>query len=283
MNPETTILSLPNELISIILDFVLASDVPVHLEHFMSLGQQYKAYKATEHDAGNSVSTRIKTAKDRWEGATQTPCSTALDSSWHSLSNFHHLDWFLQQMDPSQTQHFLDWVIVNSTCRRLRTIGKESFFSTKTFVFTNRLFAAFCEGNAKNLSCADQTSALEYITKVIVHMKPVSVASQFLCLPKYQRFGRLRQMSIQPGVRGDESIKSLNAAASKWNPLPKELFDLLRGIGLRVEKLDLGLLYSEGDRVRQVQMEALAQEVYPWLRIVASRKAKKEKLESRIS
>ncbi|KAJ2991680.1 hypothetical protein NUW58_g2433 [Xylaria curta] len=84
-----------------------------------------------------------------------------------------------------QSTHLNDWCIANRTSRRIRTMGREAFFSSKVFTvsssFPNKLrngtFSAF--GNA-----FQQRLALRYIRYIVFEDAATTKPTLFLELPK---------------------------------------------------------------------------------------------------
>ena len=115
---------IPREILCRILDYTMASEVPLDLDVFLSLG---------------------------WRcGIGQFPMS----SSWKS--------WYPEGQYYSQKEHFLDWVSVNGTCRAFRAYGTPAFFAHKIVTITYPLFTSlyqwFLRGSGRSCPNSDNHS-----------------------------------------------------------------------------------------------------------------------------
>lgn len=80
-------------------------------------------------------------------------------------------------------------------------------------------------------------------------------------------------MSIQTSNFNDQIPGNLHPTILKRYSLRKEFTRLLRGIGLRVDQLQMDVLSDHEETEYRHQMEELADEAYPCLRIVSALKA----------
>ncbi|MCJ1424068.1 hypothetical protein MMC29_001955 [Sticta canariensis] len=205
-------------------------------------------------------------AKNRGEKSCEVEnlCS---ESSTPACSEGRSLD----QLDPGQIEHFRDWLLINSTCRRFRALGKRAFFSEKMFILRPQFLMNLFARTTKNISSENIATALAWIRHVIA---PV-LASQFMILPQYNALQRLRSLSIQPHRRDANIFSTLNIPTRKRKPLPEELSSLLRHLGLRVDQLQMDLLYDASAREHLLQMKCLTLQVYPYLRVFSAHKNRK--------
>ena len=232
--------SLPDELISQILVYAMETETFVDLEHIFQ--------------APKSVRPKHLQKSGRYANVTFVS----------SLLNL----W--------QQAHVRDWLAVNSTCRRWRRLGKPLFFASKTFLLTPSMLDRLCAKTAAELSIADQITAQEHISRVVVPMSFYSAGSMLQQLPTFCGLERLKKLSL---LRYGLISSMLAERDLNREPLPEELRDLLRQIGMRVEDLDMGILYDgrdEGVRAerRRYMIRALAEEAYPVLRHVAAIKGR---------
>lgn len=194
--------------------------MPVHLEHFLEVGRQFR---------------KICHAND-----TKNPGPSASTSS--EL-------WFLDQLEPGQMEHFQDWLLINSTCRRFRAWGKEAFFGEKVFVVRPEFLKTL---TGKTLEpCASET----------------------LVLPQFHALQRLRSMSIQISGLNQQILGNWHPTILKRYSLRKEFTRLLRGSGLRVDQLQMSVLSNHNETKYRHRMEDLADQAYPCLRIVSMLRA----------
>ena len=152
--PQTSyppLLTMPNEILSKILVHTTQSKVPIYLRHFLDLGHKFQFCKAdkAEHDSKSQSGQQL-----------QLLPSNALT---------HSKEWFLAELDPSQKEHFLDWLVVNSTCHRFRALEKTTFFSEKTFVIAPSLVPTLQDRNGitKHFNIAGIVLAFASIRHII--------------------------------------------------------------------------------------------------------------------
>ncbi|KAL9126575.1 MAG: hypothetical protein Q9217_004389 [Psora testacea] len=249
-----SLLTLPDEILSKVLALVSASKVPVHLQHFLDVGQKL----------GES-------------------CSTVVSASIE--------DRFLDELHMSQKEHYLDWIMANGVCRRLRACGLEAFFSTKSFMIALPLLKSIEDESVTNLSSDSRAAVLSSIRHVIVPLPTYSVASHVTRLPVYNAFQRIRILSLQPAIRDDSDLfQFLEIVATyprrppgpylrivKQHPAPQDLVNLLQGIGLDVARFKVNLLVDDSDERRRLIIDDLGKQVYSYLRFLGEQKAKRRK------
>lgn len=110
---------LPDELMKSIIDHVMTKEQPFWLQHCIELPRHRMAN--TDHDWD-------------WLGP-----SLRVDRSSVRYSRADVQEKLTAAVHPTQADHLRDWRIVNSTCRRIRSLGKESFFSSKRIVLSFEL------------------------------------------------------------------------------------------------------------------------------------------------
>ena len=94
-----------DELVQKILEFAMLSKSPFYLDEFL------RASKEAEHNRVGKT-------------------SHGKNGSAKSLSPSDNL---YDCLDATQQIHLRDWRLINGTCKRFRRLGKEAFFSCKTF------------------------------------------------------------------------------------------------------------------------------------------------------
>lgn len=170
---------------------------------------------------------------------------------------------------------FFDWLPINGTCQHFRSLGKAHLFSEKTFIISPALLRNLEEKKVRILTVADTNRALSLITSVNVPISPVGAGSSFLGLERYQRLlPRLHTLKIQPRTPESAILHALNSKEMGSHTLPETLTELLTGIGLDLETIRTCLLYRNDKVSKQEQIACLQDHVYPFLRILADRKAK---------
>ncbi|MCJ1263455.1 hypothetical protein MMC22_003325 [Lobaria immixta] len=175
-------------------------------------------------------------------------------------------------LNPRQQEHFEDWLLINSTCRAFRAWGKELFFSEKVFVIRPSLMKTLC-GATPRIIPENLSIARACIRHVIAPSRG-DAASQFIILPRYHTLQNLRSLSIQLCRRPSEILSISNLSTVKRKPLPEEFSTLLGNIGLRVDQLQVDLLYVADEGELQTQIECLPTFVYPYLRTLSAWRAK---------
>lgn len=238
--------------------------MPVHLEHFPQLGrwlQNLRNGNCTDNTGPISVSAGLESCflDDLDPGPSAWACSES---------------WFLNNLDRGQLEHFRDWLLVNSTCRSFRAWGKKVFFSEKIFVIRPQFIKTLCGEPAKSMSVENIATARACIRHVVVPSPYCSAASHLMCLSRFHTLQRLCSLSIQPGCNPSDTLLSLKVRSFKRNPLPEELLGLVQGIGLRVDQLQMNLLYENNEGTHRYHMQRLADSVYPSLRILSAWKTK---------
>ena len=153
-SPSTELMCLPNENLSTILAYAMVTTEPVDLPSCIHKGRNH------------------------WE---KPPRDAGLYEKW------------LDQLDDSQKRHQVDWIMVNSTSRRFRNVGKEAFFTNKIFALGCREIGQMEKGNLVGLGTLNTGIAVSRITAVqaLVPGKGISV------LPRFTLFPRLRTLQFQ--------------------------------------------------------------------------------------
>ena len=94
----------------------------------------------------------------------------------------------------TQTEHMKHWIFVNSTGRRIRSIGKEAFFRTRAFAMSPAFVDQLRRGTCAAMSPKDQALALHWISDVWFLGEEASSHSYFMKLPIHVRsFPALRR------------------------------------------------------------------------------------------
>ena len=263
-DPRTTLATLPVEIQLKIFRYVMASDAPVDLQEFVELGRELQSSREARSESyteGESV------ALEEQRLSTQESQSF---TTWAP----HHI--FFTELHPSQKKHYLDWLLVNSTCRRFRELGKVAFFSEKCFILRPFFLSVLSHGRAKNLSVADTATALTQIRHVIAPLAFDCNARDFRTLSRCHALSCMKVLSIQHRTY-EAIIRSLGrpavvdlAAVDRILP-PQELLDFLPDLGLRVDQVHVDLIV-DGDKDI---VEHLTSEVYPGLRKSAAQEARR--------
>jgi hypothetical protein len=178
-----------------------------------------------------------------------------------------------------QPIHRTDWITINSTSRRIRTFGKISFFSIKTFAihkdFPERLKRRN-PTNIKGMTLDDQALALSYIRDIIIVNPEQARPTTILTLPKtIAAFPCLRRCTLLYGFtvhdgeyKGAASdVEFITAAFILGRPVPAEMQEYMADIGVsRSFRLDEAM----GSRFNlQSHRNLMEANIYPVLRVRA--------------
>ncbi|MCJ1463874.1 hypothetical protein MMC07_002483 [Pseudocyphellaria aurata] len=210
--PPSAISLVPPEICSHILRQLMSSAMPVDLENFLTIGQRYR---------------RVR----KWlEGQGADNCEI---SAWSK-------QYFLDRLDPTQMEHYEDWVVINSTCRAFRTCGRKAFFSTKTFVISPEFLHVLRIPAAQSISAGKslKVTALANIRQVVVPIEycwpPI-----LKLIPDFHAFARFRSLTIEPHHGGYHCGSKALVASAKRGPLPESVSSVLRSNGLRLDDLQV--------------------------------------------
>ena len=239
-SPASRLQLLPGELLTEIMSYAMASDEPVFFWLFRNLTRSYRFYDLQQQRGYNkSYNTRSRVLPE------------------------------------SQQQHLLAWLSVTGICHRLRECGIPAFFREKSFVVPPSMLRNILDGKVQS-SYLDL--AMDCIRKVVVPVRSFCSGSDFMILPKYHRFSRLSAMTIRAPDE-QELIPDEWMKEKLWplmeTPTPKELHDVLRQLGLRLDitKLKLEIEDHEKSLVPSL-IETIEQWVYPALRTLIQQRAK---------
>jgi hypothetical protein len=167
-----------------------------------------------------------------------------------------------------QPVHRMDWIAINSTTRRIRTLGKVSFFSIKTFAIHKDLPARLQrnEPNAINgMMLHDQALALPYIRDIIFVDSKHTSPSFFLTLPKtLAAFPSLRRCTLLFGF-DRRYVEEITKAFLLSRPIDFELREYMVAIGMPQHfKLEETIGLNAKWEEHKTTME---KHVYPMLRL----------------
>lgn len=216
----------------------------------------------------------------------------------------------LWKLLPSQREHYLDWVAINSTSRSLRNCGKLLFFSKKIFLIAPPLLETLMDGSCRNMSAQDKATLLSRAQYVIVPINTRGIATYFPKLPRYRTFKHLRCFSIQIFKPSEQPYQDSDICSLDWETVsttpmasepvdsgdkvvekgpyrrhlpPQDLLDLLRGVGLQVDQIKVDLIYRDTEKSKRWVIDELAEQVYPYLRTMQRNRQIKELAEGQSS
>ena len=226
---------LPRELLTKIMSFAMASDMPVFLWLFRNLIRINRFYDSL------------------LERAITKPFLTD------------------PELPETQQQHLQDWVTVTGTCRRLREYGIPAFFRERSFVVPPHMLKDLLDGKIRS---SNFDMAIDCIHKVEVPVGSVSRGASWMFLPKYHRFTRLSTLTIRVPDSRDQILDEGRRERPWSQETPRELHDLLRRLGLRVDitQLQLVVMAKEESKVPEL-IQIMKQKLYPLLRARIQRRA----------
>jgi len=269
--PISPILTLPNELLSQILAYTVASEVPFHLERFVLQGEDVRM------------------------------------NCWRILERPPE-EGFLDSLFPWQRKHDWDWIMVNNTCRRFRECGTSKFFSQKTIIVTSETNMSLHHDGRRRVSPSIRAAIASHARHVILVLPMPSCNakgewdSELDSLLPFNAFQFLRSLSIQfhsqpyyqlplstletfsfqelPASKRNYDSSTQIMTPLKEHPAPQKLLGLLKGFGLQVENFQINLIYRDtqspgSGRERAVPLGELSRKLYPKLRAIKKRETEK--------
>lgn len=136
-----------------------------------------------------------------------------------------------------QSVHRTDWIAINSTNRRIRTLGKASFFQAKTIAIHAELPARLQRNDFKRMSPNDQALALSCITDIVIVDALEASPDRILQLPRTLAFFQnLRRCTLLFGYStskgGEDDAEWIAVAFALGGPVPIEMQKLMTAIGI---------------------------------------------------
>jgi hypothetical protein len=121
--------------------------------------------------------------------------------------------WRRRGLPTCQSVHCEDWLVLNTTCRRMRRLGKEIFFQTRCFAMTAALPGKLQQRGFSALSEADQELALTRIGDIVFVEENHNSPSGLLSLPRRLAvFSNLRSCKLLYGYRRGEGYNPVREA-----------------------------------------------------------------------
>jgi hypothetical protein len=178
-----------------------------------------------------------------------------------------------------QPVHRTDWITINSINRRMRTLGKVSFFSMKIFAIHDDLPARLQRNDPNSINGMmphDQALALRYIRDIIIVNPKQASPSTYLALPQIlAAFPCLRRCTLLVGS-ATSNTEWITRAFLLGRPLNTEMHEHLIAIGIpRHFRLEEAMAPGFDWQDQRKWMEKY---VYPMLRFKSTLvQAKKQK------
>ncbi|TVY62912.1 hypothetical protein LSUE1_G008506, partial [Lachnellula suecica] len=138
-----------------------------------------------------------------------------------------------------QSVHRKDWIAINSTNRRIRALGKVSFFRVKTMAMRTKLPLRIQRGDFTGFRMcpSDQILALSLIRDTVIIDPKEASPMTCLELPKViSAMPYLRRCTLLFGFRlvdGQDDVEWITAAFVLGGPVHLELQELMVGNGIR--------------------------------------------------
>ncbi|KAI5926225.1 hypothetical protein F4810DRAFT_586182 [Camillea tinctor] len=256
---------LPDEVLRRILYFAMESRDPFFLEY------EAQASKYLERENYNVVEP-LPPVYESWSVYYKHRDTTAL---------------LKRRQDPTQVEHMADWIIVNSTNRRIRRLGKEEFFKAKILAMTHALPGRLQTGAVRDLvSPEDRALALEYARDVVILDNNPYAPSEFVGLAKsLQPLSRLRACTLlfgyylsEPPKRIARAVAGTPEAEGRFK-MPNDLRQLFVDTGVP-ENINLQVAVC-GRIPWHLHLDTLVQHVYPMLRFRAQALTRKRMAENK--
>ncbi|KAL8857195.1 MAG: hypothetical protein Q9178_006250 [Gyalolechia marmorata] len=268
MHKETaSIHTIPDEILSKILGYVMHSSTPVNLITFLEHPNQSLPYGSNLRFP--HISCRKKLCQ--WLSTVQGHSLCTCDSPKPQKEQLRPLP---TPFPPSQAEHLKDWVLANSISRRVRVYAKSAFFSEKNFSIPPALFKRLYENQIKCFTSENTHLLLKHTRHIIIPLPACGAASAFIALPRYwKHFEHLRVLDLWPGRRGETCPEFTNGLL-KREAASEELTDLLRRVGLggnHVVRVDMIRPIDEAEW--RAEVGCLEFDVFPYLRWAGKRKA----------
>ena len=236
----TQLLSLPYELLCEIMTFTMASETLVYFWPFLDIAR-YLNLCGMGQERGYATPSEIK--------------SPYLPNS---------------RCPESQREHHLDWLMATGTCHRLRECGRPAFFRDKVFIIPPITLRVLLDGKARS---SNFDMAMHWIHEIVVPASKFLSGTDFMILPKYHRFTRLRTLTIWAPASAD-SILEAHERDRPWPQVPpKELLILLGQLGLRVNDIKVKLIIiAKGKSEVPSIIDNMEESVYPQLQTLIRRR-----------
>lgn len=245
---------LPDELLQKILKFAMLSESPFYLDEFLRASQE------AEH----------KRVRETSNGKNETANSLSRTSGKSMSDNLYDC------LDATQQIHLRDWRLINGTCKRFRQLGKEAFFSSKTFLMDPYQAEKLQNLQVIRLSAEDQEAALKYILSVVFLVWTMESPSAFLRLPRrVSAFRRLAHLGHCFGYPKGDPIDGITEAMLDARTAPSHFVDALASIGCPVDDIQIQVLTYPGS-AWEYHEAALRSRVYPVLEVIVRARAKKD-------
>lgn len=242
---------LPDETLQYILDFAMARDSPFYIDDPLSVADH-----------------RLRTR--RWDPPVLESSTGAKDP----LFAGHNGDTPIHQR-ALQSAHWADWIAINSTSRRIRALGKVSFFRAKIIAMHAELPACLQRKDFNGIKCLwpnKQALALSCIRDIIIINSKESAPAGFLQLPRtLAAFTCLRRCTLLFGfstrVGGEDDVEWITAAFVLGGSIPLTMQKLMAGVGMPVdfrleEAMGPGWTWAE-------HRKSMEKFVYPMLKVKA--------------
>ncbi|CZR69224.1 uncharacterized protein PAC_19124 [Phialocephala subalpina] len=272
----STLDQLSDNILQRILDLVMARDSPFYIDDPRPGLDRSKSIKWSDHHPALESSTG---AKD--------PNFTGYKGG----SPLHHRTL--------QPVHRMDWIVINSTSRRIRALGKVSFFRVKTFAMHEELPARLQRNDPngiKGMMPDDQALALSYIRDIVIVNPKQSTPTSFLALPRtlaafpfLHRCTLLFGFTIHTGYKYDgdykgtaDDVEWITAAFALGGPVPLKMQEHMACVGMPKDfRLEEAMGPGSNWQEHRNLMEA---NIYPTLRVKSELlRAKEEKERSAAS
>ncbi|KAI0968551.1 hypothetical protein F4678DRAFT_442110 [Xylaria arbuscula] len=251
---------LPEELLSIILEFAMLRDSPFQID-----------WEPEELNEYNQVGGRPVHTWYR-----PRPILTSPTGATDPLSVLTTPGNPCPHLRSQQTDHVVDWVAISSTCRIFHRLGRPAFFTTKVIAMRTTLLPRLedsKDGVKRGFACILREPACRKLLTLVRHVVLINAREQrpmwMLELPTFltSNFPMLARCTLVFGHAETDSAEWVTAALAVSVPARKTLLDLLRAVGLS-KHLELEETLGTGS-TWDYNAILLSRYIYPILRIKA--------------
>lgn len=231
--PRFPFLSLSGELLTKVMEFTVASDEPVDFLLFL----QWTL--SPEHQETES-------GKQPWSFGYGMQCMS---------------------LPGDQVEHYVDWIGVTETCRRMRDFGKPAFFRRKRFIIPPSMVRDLHEGKIQYTSFNIAQTHIQHVEVPVNEFYPFMLATDFILLPIYHYFASLKSLTIR--VRNERDNPEMELRSDTWPyAAPKKLLDLLGQLGLRVGHLRVSIIVDAPEESRvPLIVDRMVKRVHSYLKL----------------
>ena len=223
---------IPNEILTIILKKVMFSDEPMDLTEFVT------------HPAMREKHPRFYQLDLKRKSCTCSLCQWMSRVQGYACCLCSPYPCY-PCIPPHQVGHLKDWVIANGVSKNFREVGKEAFFSSKTFIIPPLLLRQLHQRRIVGLSPGDSTLLFQRCEHIIYPTRCSGSPSGLLSVLLYRYFERLKFFEIWPHI--NKTKQGWCTSKSKSPPpewIPKHLGNMFENLAITVDKVNCRVIFN---------------------------------------